>query len=617
MRLEVTQKSQDVNKNTSQVDWALYLEAGAYNFQQHGTQVSVSFAGESVHNSNIYRSLNGAHTTTLLERGTKTIHHNADGSRSFAVSASVRVGGSAYYIPTGTLAINSSMNLTTIPRASKPTLSSGSVNFGDTVTINTNRQVNSFTHTVRAVLGSKSVTIAQNVETSKQWTVPVDWMSLIPNSASATISIYVDTFSGDNKLGTASTNLTARVSSSYSARIDTITVSEADSTVKEKLNGPIFVQGQSRLEVRFGATGRYGATIRTSSVTVEGKSYQSHHITTDVIKGSGVRDVICRVTDSRGFTTEKRTTVKVEPYAPPKINEFNAYRANSNGSYNKLGTYARANYKAEIASLAGKNLISYQLSYKPKNSETWQTVSISQANYISDSYRVVPNVSLQNSYEFKLIVEDYFSRAEASSSFGTGDITMDFKEGGKGVAFGKYAEKENTIESAWDIDVHSKEPYLNLKPLGDFKGLRIGKQGNDSFYSINDYDGLGINLYTAGKLTYNQHKILTDKDLNVENISSKISGGSVTDVKAFKYGRVIALTFKSKVVNSWGSIRLTIPEKYRPMGEVVLTKRINAQADFDLELSAILQTNGNVGTVAKKASTAVVTFSCTYICKGD
>lgn len=496
LRLEVTQKSQDVNKNTSQVDWALYLEAGAYNFQQHGTQVSVSLAGESVHNSNIYRSLNGAHTTTLLERGSKTIYHNADGSRSFAVSASVRVGGNAYYIPTGTLAINSSMSLTTIPRASKPTLSSGSVNFGDIVTINTNRQVNSFTHTIRAVLGSKSITIAQNVATSKQWTVPVDWMSLIPNSASATISIYVDTFSGDNKLGTASTNLTARVSSSYSARIDTITVSEADSTVKEKLNGSVYVQGQSKLEVRFGATGRYGAVIRTSSVTVEGRTYNSHHITTDVIKGSGVRDVICRVTDSRGFTSEKRTTVKVEPYSPPKINEFNAYRANSNGSYNKLGTYARANYKAEISSLAGKNLISYQLSYKPRSSETWRTVSISQTNYKSDSYRVVPNVSLQNSYEFKLVVEDYFSRAEASSSFGTGDITMDFKEGGKGVAFGKFSEKDNTIESAWDIDV---------------KGLLIGKQDNDRFYSIIDNKGLGIDFQTIGKLTHNQ-KEFADKN---------------------------------------------------------------------------------------------------------
>lgn len=511
LRLEVTQKSQDINKNTSQVDWALYLEAGAYHFKQYRTQVSVSLAGESVHNSNVQRSLNGAHTTTLLERGTKTIYHNADGSRNFTVQASVSVGGSAYYLPSGTLTINSSMNLTTIPRASKPTLSSGSVNFGDTVTINTNRQVNSFTHTIRAVLGSKSVTIAQNVETSKQWTVPVDWMSLIPNASSATIAIYVDTFSGSAKLGTASTNLTARVSSSYSADIGTITVSEADSTVKEKLNSSVYVQGQSKLEIRFGATGKYGAVIRTSSVTVEGKTYNSHHITTDVIKGSGVIDVICKVTDLRGFTTEKRTTVDVEPYAPPKINEFNAYRANSNGSYNKLGTYARANYKAEISSLAGKNLISYQLSYKPRNSDTWQTVSISQSNYISDSYRVVPNVSLQNYYEFKLIVEDYFSRAEASSSFGTGDITMDFKEGGKGVAFGKFAEKENTVESAWDIDV---------------KGLLIGKQDNDSFYSINDNNGLGIDLQTAGKLTRNQ-KELADKDYvdsKTENIPKIVTG---------------------------------------------------------------------------------------------
>ena len=496
LRLEVTQKSQDVNKNTSQVDWALYLESGNRYFQQYSTQVTVSLAGDTIHNSNVQRSINGTNTSTLVERGTKTINHNADGTRSLAVSAVFETATKDNYSPLTALTINSSMNLTTIPRASKPTLSSGSVNFGSSVTINMNRQATNFTHTVRAVLGSKSVTIAQNVATSTQWTVPVDWMSLIPNSASATIAIYVDTFSASTKLGTASTNLTARVSSSYCADIGTINISEADSTVKEKLKSSVYVQGQSKLEVRFGATGKYGATIRTSSVTVEGKTYNSHHITTDVIRGSGVRDVICRVTDSRGFTTEKRTTVKVEPYSPPKINEFNAYRANSNGSYNKSGTYARANYKAEISSLAGKNLISYQLSYKPRSSETWQTVSISQTNYVSDSYRVVPNVSLKNSYEFKLIVEDYFSRAEASSSFGTGENSVTFREGGKGIAFGKFAEKENTVESAWNIDV---------------KGLLIGKQENDSFYSINDYDGLGINFLTNGKFTRNQ-KELADKD---------------------------------------------------------------------------------------------------------
>lgn len=495
LRLEVTQKSQDVN-NTSTVDWTLYLESGNRYYTGYSTKVTVSLDGDTVHSSNTQRSISGMNTSTLVERGTKTVNHNADGSKSLAVSALFETATKDSYSPLTALTINSSMNLTTIPRASKPTLSSGSVNFGDTVTINTNRQVANFTHAVRAVLGSKSIVIAQNVETSTQWTVPVDWMSLIPNSASATIAIYVDTYSGSNKLGTASTNLTAKVSSSYSADIGTINVSEADETVKEKLNSSVYVQGQSRLEVRFGATGKYGAVIRTSSITVEGKSYPSHHITTDVIRGSGVRDVICRVTDSRGFTTEKRTTVKVEPYSPPKINEFNAYRANSNGSYNKLGTYARANYKAEIASLAGKNLISYQLSYKPRNSSTWQTVSISQTNYISDSYRVVPNVSLKNSYEFKLIVEDYFSRAEASSSFGTGNKSVNFRDGGKGIAFGKFAEKDNTIESAWDIDI---------------KGLLIGKQENDSFYSINDYDGLGINFFTNGKFTRNQ-KELADKD---------------------------------------------------------------------------------------------------------
>ena len=61
---------------------------------------------------------------------------------------------------------------------------------------------------------------------------------------------------------------------------------------------------------------------------------------------------------------------------------------------------------------------------------------------------------------------------------------------------------------------------------------------------------------------------------------------------------------------------LTMPEEYRPMGEVVLSTRVNAQADYDMELSALLQQNGNIGTVARKASTNVITFTGTYICRG-
>ena len=142
LRLEVTQKSQDVNKNTSTVDWALYLENGISYFQQYGTQVTVSLGGESVHNSNIQRSVYGMNTTTLSESGTKTINHNADGSKRLAVYALLETNTKDSLTPSSALVINSSMSLTTIPRASKPTLSSGSVNFGDTVTINTNVKSN-------------------------------------------------------------------------------------------------------------------------------------------------------------------------------------------------------------------------------------------------------------------------------------------------------------------------------------------------------------------------------------------------------------------------------------------------------------------------------------------
>lgn len=522
LRLEVTQKSQDVNNNTSTVSWALYLESGNRYYQQYGTRVNVSIGGETVHNSNVQRNVSGMNTSTLVESGTKTVSHNSDGTKKLSVYALLETNTKSSITPSSALVINSSMNLTTIARASKPTLSSRSVSFGSSVTIYTNRQSSKFTHKIIASLGDRSETIAENVSDSYQWTVPYYWMSLIPTSSSATITIYLQTFSGNTRIGITATSLTASIGSGSSGpSIGYISVSEDDYTVKDKLKGAVYVQGQSKLKVSFSASGRNGASVRSSSVTVEGKTYIGSSISTETIKGSGTLTITCRATDSRGTSSSRSATITVEPYSPPKINEFSVYRANSNGGYNKRGTYARANYKAVVTSLNNKNTIDYTLKYRIKGSSSWQSVSISQSNYVSDSYRVVPNISLQNTYDFTLVIEDLFSRAESTTGFGTGDITMDFKEGGKGVAFGKFSERDNTIESAWDIDINSKEPYLNLKPSGDYKGLRVGKQGNDNFYSINDYDGIGINIYTAGKLTHNQNEIANKKYVDDQVQSAK------------------------------------------------------------------------------------------------
>ena len=66
-------------------------------------------------------SCNGTNKTVLVSSGSKTIAHNADGSKSLAVSASFRTNSATTtYGPTAVLTLSGALALTTIPE-SEPT----------------------------------------------------------------------------------------------------------------------------------------------------------------------------------------------------------------------------------------------------------------------------------------------------------------------------------------------------------------------------------------------------------------------------------------------------------------------------------------------------------------
>ncbi|MGC4388095.1 DUF859 family phage minor structural protein, partial [Streptococcus suis] len=87
----------------------------------------------------------------------------------------------------------------------------GNCVIGNNVTININRQNDSFTHTVRYWWGDKKGTIATNVGTSCSWTIPNDFANDIPNSTSGTGTLFVDTYSGNTLTGTQQLSFTATV----------------------------------------------------------------------------------------------------------------------------------------------------------------------------------------------------------------------------------------------------------------------------------------------------------------------------------------------------------------------------------------------------------------------
>ena len=76
-----------------------------------------------------------------------------------------------------------SQTLSTIPRASNPSLSSSLVIMGDSITVYTNRASSNFTHVLYYQIGSGGWnTIATEIGTNKSWTVPLSLANSTPNS---------------------------------------------------------------------------------------------------------------------------------------------------------------------------------------------------------------------------------------------------------------------------------------------------------------------------------------------------------------------------------------------------------------------------------------------------
>lgn len=331
IRLWVDQVSQNTQDNSSQVRVRLALLNATTTFAQYSCSAYVDLNGQRLNWSGS-PSMLGYNQTIMLIDQTITVGHNADGTKTFGLMASFSGGGG--WSP-GTLSIGgNSFTLTTIPRSSSVSVGAGTI--GSSVTINISRQSSSFKHTVRYAWGNKSGTIASNVDTSTTWTIPLDFANDIPNSATGTGTIYVDTYSNGRMTGTQSVTFTATVPDTMKPTLSRVTLSDA-STIAQNLipNSDTFIQVISNIKVAFdGASGSYGSIITGYRAEIVGKN-QATNInggTLGIMNYSGSITVRASVVDSRGrWSDAKNIQVKVLEYFAPALS-FSIARTGSTSS---------------------------------------------------------------------------------------------------------------------------------------------------------------------------------------------------------------------------------------------------------------------------------------------
>ena len=471
--LDVSEKSYSIENNTSQIEWWVGIRSNTAYHNHYGLSETyvVNINGTVVHNAVHTPTVNSG-ATVWVASGTTTVSHNADGSKSISVSASFNNADRGTYSPT-TGSCSGSLKLTTIPRATTPSIDKPSLDCGSAIKISGKSASSNFSHKVYVTWnGTKTQigTIASGTTTpSFSYTIPTDWEKNIPDSTSGIATFTLETISGSTSVGSKTVNATIKVSSGVVPSIGTVSISDTNSICAGIGQ---YVQSQSKLKFTIATNGNQGSTITSVSTKFNGQTYSGSTFTTQAIQNSGTLSYTITVTDSRGRTATKSGSVSVVAYNPPSLTNVSAKRANSGYAVDESsGTYALLHFKVGFTSLSNKNVTSFYIQYRASGASSWNKINSWANNYTLEQDYKAGNLftSTTTTYEIAFGVKDKFM-SDYSWQIVTVTPTyalINFGKDGKSLTFfGQDGNNANRLTVNGDLAINSvKENTSSTKML--------------------------------------------------------------------------------------------------------------------------------------------------------
>ena len=471
--LDVSEKSYSIENNTSKIAWKVGIRSNTAYHNHYGLSETykVVINGTTVHNAVHTPTVNSG-ATVWVASGTTTVSHNADGSKSISVSASFNNADRDTYLPT-TGSCSGSLKLTTIPRATTPSIDKSSLDCGGVIKISGTSASSNFSHKVYVTWNGTKIqigTIASGTTSpSFSYTIPTDWEKNIPDSTSGIATFTLETISGSTSVGSKSVNATIKVRSSIVPTIGTVDISDTNSICAGIGQ---YVQNQSKLKFTIATSGNQGSTITSVSNEFNNQTYTGSTFTTQAIQSSGSIGYTITVTDSRGRSATKSGSVNVVAYYPPSLTNVSAKRANSGYTVDESsGTYALLHFKVGFTSLSNKNVTSFYIQYRTSGDTAWTKINSWDNNYTLEQDYKAGNLftSTTATYEIAFGVKDKFM-SDYSWQIVTVTPTytlINFGKDGKSLTFfGQDGNSANTLTINGDLAINSvKENTSSTKML--------------------------------------------------------------------------------------------------------------------------------------------------------
>lgn len=509
MQLTCTQRK-DAEK--SYIDWTLSSVGGEDNYYATGPTTVIINGTQVYYNGRVKWEAKVFPAAKGSTSGTIAVDHDADGSKTIAVSMSTAI----YYGSVKTYSGN--WELDTIPR--KATLSSVPTQFSISAlpTIKYSNPMANSVYKIEAFIGSATggnyrwTTAIELSKTGTSYTFTKDDVAMLNERVSSsnkelTIKFYLRTTmvaGGSPTYDTEeSTFLMVENEDTKPNVAMTLAVSNPPSVPSALAN--TYIQGKSSVKATITGEGKFGASISSYSLNVGGvtKTSQTNEVTSDVITSSGDNiSVKGYAFDSRGLTGSASQTISVLAYSKPLViplgseNSILCYRSDGNGK--RVGNSSSVWIKAKRSyySLGGKNKCALQWRRR-STKEAWNDNVHKWADLIASTTTTTDEYNAIVSGEF-LLNESYAIQTRAIDDLGeydrkdfeipTQDVALHLGKGGKNVSIGEYCDysDEYTFRSAWKA-IFESGVYTNH--IGSID-LYNGKDFNDLYLNTGYYPGL-------------------------------------------------------------------------------------------------------------------------------
>jgi hypothetical protein len=439
--------SQSIADNKSTLALTLYIYDGtgeSYNLDANSCYYTLQ--GTKVYNPYRYNSRG------WYKLGSKsiTVAHNNMGKGSVVLSADWHSGFTSSYTPSS-LTVSGTVNLPDIPRASS--VSASGLVLGSAGTLTVTRAVSTFTHTIKLKCGSAAqvTVVTKSSATSIPYTPPLDWAAQNTSGISVNITAEITTYNGNTVVGTVTNTLKASIPASVKP---TLAVSIADTAGYQGTYG--WVQGKSVLKATYTASGSYGSSIVSKSLTIGGKAASADGGNT--LQNSGTTAVVATVTDSRGRTASVTRNITVNAYSGPGIQDLTFLRGDYSGGTwtgNAMGDDIKLTFTLSVQ-LTGNKATVEITGASNLTGQTSGAKTVYLVDYGTDSTGVVQVKA----------TDALGGTVTREITIPTVAVPLNMNFDLQAICFGGIAEKEKTVEFKWPIHYMGTALLDFLHPVG-------------------------------------------------------------------------------------------------------------------------------------------------------